>query len=168
MHQYSPCSSLEVNWVIILKSSLLSTALHGGQRSRRLEDSYDPRAHPLCGVGALHLCHPSDPGPVRLHVDRSTGLQLHGIGRGRRCRHHPLRADVHAPLPDRPGHAAPQQAVHRCFLPQHRGSQQDQLWHPFCDEDSDDHLPRHGPAGLQCVLLDHRSVDSARLWEVSA
>ncbi|XP_058714876.1 small conductance calcium-activated potassium channel protein 1 isoform X1 [Poecile atricapillus] len=141
-------------------------AVHGGQRRGRLAHRHDLRAHLLHLPGAAGVRHPPHPRPVPVHLDRPPGLHLRGLGGPRRRGHHPVHPHVPAPLPDRPRHAAAQQALHRRLLAQHRRPQQDQLQHALRHEDADDHLPRHRAAGLQHLLMDHRRLDRARLREV--
>lgn len=144
-----------------------SSAVYGRQWCGRLEDSHDVWADLLHRAGAAGVCHPSHPGPVRLHLDSAAGLHLHAVG-GRCWRgHHPLHPHVPETLPDRQGHVAPQQAVHWRFVSQHRRAQQDQLQHTLCHEDSHDHLSRNCSTGVQHILLDHCCMDCARLWEVN-
>uniref|UniRef100_A0A8C3BTB1 Potassium calcium-activated channel subfamily N member 3 n=1 Tax=Cairina moschata TaxID=8855 RepID=A0A8C3BTB1_CAIMO len=140
-------------------------ALCDRQRGRRLADSDDVRAHPLHQPGDAGLCHTPHPRGVQIFLDSPPGFLLHAFsGRGGRG-HHPVHPHVPAPLPDRPGDAAAQQALHRRLVAQHRGAQQDQLQHALRHEDPHDHLPRDGAAGLQHFPLDHRRVDGPGVRE---
>lgn len=147
-------------------SDVLFLAVYGGQRCGWLADSHDVRADPLHRPGAAGMRHPPDSGTLCLHMDCAAGIHLCAICGGRRCGHYSVHPHVPPTLPDWSRHAATQQAVHGCFLTQHRRPQQDQLQHTLRHENSDDHLPGHRPVGLQHLLLDYSGLDGARVRKV--
>lgn len=81
-------------------------------------------------------------------------------------RRHPLTADVLQALPHLPGDAAALEALHGRVVAEHRGLESHQLQHQVRPQDPDDHLPRHGAAGLHGLPVDHRLVDAATVREV--
>lgn len=120
--------------------------------------------------GADHLRRAPDPGalPVQVvHEAGQQGRQRHGLEE-RALRRAALAAHVLAALPDLPGDAAAQQALHGRLFAQHRRAQPHQLQHPLRAQDAHDHLSRHRAARLHGLPLDHCQLDSAPVRTVSA